>query len=347
MSVSQALETAIVQATDSHFGLNKRVVLFGGDDCSSAAAQIETFVARELKARIVETVFVSIASAGTFGLRLSDGRTVFLKLQVEYSREELEALHGAQEALREKGVPAARRILPPTDFNPGVLASVHAFRDRGEKMRPGQKGCIEAAASGLATLNRAAREAVLREAVPMMGRGRSHPFNKLAPGVPEPPKLPSAERAKAVFDRVMEAVRAVDMPLIVSHTDWASRNLRFAKGQVSSIFDFEALRRGPEPLFVGQAAILFINEPEGVSNPAAAAAHFIRCYEKARGMFDDEESAAVDTGAALAVARYCHAAVRSEEMTDEEAPRIFEIFMTRFRKQFGRPYTLDLQAQAG
>ena len=62
--------------------------------------------------------------------------------------------------------------------------------------------------------------------------------------------------------------------------------MRFAKGEVSSVFDFEALVAGTEPVLVGQAAVQFINEPSGVRDPATAAVHFIKAYEAARGRFN-------------------------------------------------------------
>jgi hypothetical protein len=127
---------------------------------------------------------------------------------------------------------------------------------------------------------------------------------------------------------------------VIGHFDWASRNLRFSKEGVSSVFDFEALRRGVEPILVGTAAIDFINEPTGVRDPAGAAMFFVDCYEKAAGYaFEKGEAAALDVGIALAVARFCRSAARSDGMRDEVVPRIFADFMEKFRTAFGRDYS--------
>ncbi len=335
-----SLGSLIEQQTDSAHGLNKRMVLFGTLDCADAARQIENFVARSLGARVVETVLAAMSSGGTFGLRLSDGRTVFLKIHAgELLPEHLKALHGTQEMLRGKGIPVARRVLPLTEFGNGRFASVHTFRARGDRLRAAHRGVIESAGAGLARLVSTALSTNLAAEIPDFLFRQSNPFSVRAPGIPEQPKLPEAGRARAVRANVLEAVKTSSGRSIVSHNDWSARNMLFWKGEVSSIFDFEALRRGPEPLLIGKAAITFINEPSGVPDPAGAAVRFIKAYEQAAGYeFSGADAASLDAGAALAVAQFCVSAVRSDGMTDEEAPQIFDVFMQRFRARLARDY---------
>lgn len=340
MNVLDSLEDQIERSTPEAFGLNKRAVLFGSTNSAEAARQIAGFVERALATRIYEVIFVKASSACAAGLMLSDGRKVFLKIHAgELDLDQLRAVHLAQDFLREKGVPAARLILAATEFGNGKFATVHGFRDRGDRLRAYHKGAIRAAATALAQLVAAGRAYPSLDSIPDLFVIPTNPLATVAPGIPVPRPLPPAERASAIVKAVTDDARGVSGKTAISHFDWASRNLRFSKEGVSSVFDFEALRRGVEPLLVGYAAIDFINEPTGVRDPAAAAKFFVDCYEKAAGYrFENDAAAALDTGVALAVSRFCRSVVRSEGMRDEDAPRIFEDFMRRFRAAMGREY---------
>jgi hypothetical protein len=339
MSVPNLLREGLQQAALSAFGENKCVVLFGTADSADAALQIDRFLERTFKVRIREVLFVRLASALAAGLVLSDGRKVFLKIHAgELSLDELQALHHLQEGMRGKGIPAARLILPAEDFGNGKFASVHAFRDRGDRLRAYHRGAIEAAAAGFARLIVAGR-APSSPAVPDIFTKRQHPFVVRASGTAPPKPLPPSERAGELITAARDRARSAAGSEAVGHSDWSSGNLRFAKDELASIFDFEALKRGPEPLLVGQAAIQFINEPSGISDPPSAAAHFIKSYEKAAGReFTGEEAVAVETGAALAAAIFFRAVVRSDGMKDQDVTRIFSDFIKRFRVAYGRSY---------
>ncbi len=340
MSVLDRLRETIERASPSAFGENKRAVLFGTTDSGAAALQVARFVERVLDTRIADIMFVRMASACAAGLMLSDGRKVFLKVHAgEFSLEELTVLHRTQDLLREQGIPAARLILPAVDFGNGKYASVHTFRDRGDRLKAYHRGAVEGAAVAFCRLMAIGRQLSAAPALPGMLVERPHPFTKSVLDLPKPPPLPGADRARAVVAAVTESAERAAGLQVIGHGDWASRNLRFSKGEVASIFDFEALVQGVEPVLVGQAAIQFINETSGVREPAAAAVQFVKCYEAAAGYpFKEEGAAAVDIGAALEVARFCRAAVRSSGMKDEEAPRIFSNFMQRFRASFARDY---------
>lgn len=337
MSVLEALARQIERATPSEFGLNKRHVLFGSTDTADAAAQIASFLARELKASIRDILITRVASAGAFGFGLSDGRKVFLKIHAgELPLEQLHGLHDVQESLRIQGIPVARRILPATPFGEGCFASVHEFRERGDKGRAGTPQHVEAAAAMLARIVMTGRQLGEFGSVPHILDKEKHPFAKPVKDI-APPKLPPAERALDIYKSVEKRVPEVQGQVVLGHNDWAARNMRFRGAEVSSLFDFEALRRGPEPLLVGHAAIRFINEESGVTDPMGAAVRFIESYERAAGRrFEGGEVAGIDIGVAFECARFCHAAVRSFEFSDEEAPAIFETIMGRFRQRFGR-----------
>jgi Ser/Thr protein kinase RdoA (MazF antagonist) len=340
MTVLDTLQDSIARATPSAFGDNKRAVLFGTTDSADAARQICCFVEQALGSPIEELLFLGMSSAFAAGLTLADGRKLFLKVHAgELDIAQLRRVHDLQDHLREGGLPAASLVLAATEFGNARYASVHAFRDRGERLRAYHRGTIPAAASALARLVGLGRAVAAQNDVPEVFGVRKNPLVTRAPGMPEPPPLPPAEHASAVVERVKEAARAMPGETVICHADWASRNMRFEAGEVSSIFDFEALRLGIEPVLVGQAAIQFINEPSGVREPPVATAYFIDAYERAAGrVFEGEQLVALDTGVALAVSTFCRAMVKSDGMRDEDAPKIVENFMARFRHALGREY---------
>jgi hypothetical protein len=340
MSILESLAEHLERATFSAFGENKKAVLFGTTNSRDAASQIGQFVEQALGTRIEAVLFLNMSLACAAGFRLSDGRSVFLKIHPgDLEVSELRTVHAVQEELRGQGLPAARLILPATEFRDGKFASIHAFRDRGDPLRAYHKGAINAAAAGLALLIKKGRSSPLLSSVPDIFAKRRNPLTRRAPGTAQPPPLPSADRAAQVMKAVLEDAQSLSGESVIGHGDWASRNLRFSKGEVSSIFDFEAVRRGIEPILVGQGTIQFINEPTGVRDPAYAAAHFVQCYETAAGYrFEGSDAVGLDIGAALEVAKFCRVAVRSDGMSDDDAPRIFANFMQRFRAALGRDY---------
>jgi hypothetical protein len=176
--------------------------------------------------------------------------------------------------------------------------------------------------------------------LPDMLAAREHPFGKPGPGMPQRAPFPNMECIQAVITRITECAAGAPGPKTAGHGDWASGNMRFSDGEVSSIFDFEALVQGPEPLLVGQAAIQFVNEPHGVRDPAVSTVEFIKAYESAtRRIFNGDEAVSLDTGIALAVSTFCRRLVRTRGLRDTAAPRVFSEFMSRFRAALGREYS--------
>jgi hypothetical protein len=335
-----ALQREIEQRTLSEYGLNKRAVLFGTIDCADAARQVGDFVEQAFSSHIAQTLLIRVGSAFAAGLLLTDGRKIFVKIHPgEFSLDELNNHHRAQELLREQGLPIARLILGATLFGREKYASAHAFRDRGDRQRAYHSGTIAGAAQAFGRLIEAARQLPADIDLPDMLTEYPHPFWSPGPGMPPPRPFPPKERIEAVVAAVKDSAIAVLGRKVMGHGDWASRNMKFLDGEVSAIFDFEALVFGPEPVLTGQAAIQFVNEPQGVRDPAAATVEFIKAYETAVGRaFDGEDAVSLDIGVARAVSVYCRRLVRTRVMQDKDAVLAFKHFMTRFRAALERDY---------
>jgi hypothetical protein len=105
--------------------------------------------------------------------------------------------------------------------------------------------------------------------------------------------------AEWIDDLAREARPRMDSgPVVVGHTDWRAENMRFEDGRVSAVYDWESLRRLPEPVLVGGAAHYFpsdfrVQGRRQIPTLVEALA-FVADYEEARGpAFTTDERRAV------------------------------------------------------
>ena len=91
-------------------------------------------------------------------------------------------------------------------------------------------------------------------------------------------------------------------PRMLGHSDWSLQNMSFCDGQLTCVYDWDSLRVGLEPWFVGGAARYYAHDwrygPPKRAIALDEVRGFIRLYEEARGQpFSSEEQRSL--GAAL------------------------------------------------
>lgn len=81
--------------------------------------------------------------------------------------------------------------------------------------------------------------------------------------------------------------RVPTLPAVIGHADWSLQNMAFYGGQLTCVFDWDSLRRGPEACFVGGAARCYAHDwrDSGPPRPLliAEATAFIQDYVVFRG----------------------------------------------------------------
>jgi len=261
--------------------------LTGSDDPVAIRTRLEGFVRDQLGASVAECFLCTMSVGAVFGVALDDRRRVVVKvLRPETDMPRARAQRRVQEALHAAGFPAPEPLLPPAQFGPSEIALVDAFVPGGE-LGDGHDPVIRrAGASMLAHLVDLARAVPDLEALTVP-----------APQVPDDlwptPHNPLFDfRATAAgaewIDALARVARGASDPageLVVIHTDWTVRNLRFAGSGVHVVFDWDSIGRDFEARVVGTAAAMFPAHGlhEGMAPPTPDEARaFLAEYESAR-----------------------------------------------------------------
>jgi Phosphotransferase enzyme family len=297
--------------------------VFADPSPEAVASALDDFCRRVLGSGIEQSELFDASIGSVHGLRLHDGRRVVLK--VHGSRASvgfLEAVQEVQRVLAADGFPAPQPLVGPTEIGRGV-GVVESFVDAVEPADAHDPSVRRALAAGLADLVGRCRPLVrldgLRE-------------NSM---VPDPERLwPAPHDGRFDFDatsagaewidRVGSAARPVrDRPVgdvVVGHTDWRVEHVRFERGRLTAVYDWDSLSIEREPLLVGAAAHAFMSnweEPDRRQFPTLAEAmSFVSDYEAARGRpFEEDEHAVARASLAYTMA-YTARCEHSDALTD-------------------------------
>lgn len=231
---------------------------------------------------------VSISSV--HGLRLTDGREVFVKAREDDGRAE--ACLTAQAVLAERGFPCPRPLTPVTRV--GGLA-VHA-----EESRPG--GSVlsgdtpDIARRYAAVFARLMAELATVTVAPPLPNPRWSRWDHTDPGLwpaidflDERDQSVVPEFVVDVAERVRKRLRATDLPCVLGHADFEAQNLRWRDGEVWAVHDWDSLAWQPEAALVGAASGAFANVPPPSLVPVESSAAFIEAYQELVRRFSAEE----------------------------------------------------------
>jgi hypothetical protein len=283
--------------------------VLGTADAQEVARRLDAFCEAHLGAESAEVFLCELSVGAAFGIRLRDGRRVFLKAHPpERPFEFLAAVHRVQAHLHERGFPAPRPLVGPAAFGPG-LAIVDEFVDRGEHPDGHDPETRRAMAAALARLIELA--SALRD-VRGLDRGWNWPGQDRL--WPRPHNalfdFEATTRGAGWIDSVAaRAKKVVDGfhgRTVVGHTDWSADQLRFEGGEVSVVYDWDSLRPDREVVVAGIAASNFTATWRlGVPNPPDPQETwlFVEDYEAVRGeQFSAPERAAIAAAAIYAIA---------------------------------------------
>jgi hypothetical protein len=91
--------------------------------------------------------------------------------------------------------------------------------------------------------------------------------------------------------RIRALLQASALPRIVGHADWESQNLRWQKGRLVVVHDWDSIVALPEAMIAGAAAAVFPADRQPLSDATLdESAAFLVAYAAARGEpWSDEE----------------------------------------------------------
>jgi len=266
--------------------------IFGSADPDAIRRVVDAFCAATFGVPVA-SVLSYVSSLGcVFTLRLADGQRLVLKASPPHdSAVSLASMLRIQAHLAWRGFPCPRPLGGPWPLARGHATAMER-RDEGTFVTADDPTVRRALAEALAQ-----QIALARDVADLPGLGpalwTSLPADRLYP-TPHLAlfDLEATAQGAGWIDRIARAARGGAQPdgsrVVVGHDDWAVKDVRFADGTISVVYDWDSLRRDRESVIVGRAAGLFMMTYR-VPHPARIAPRpdevyaFVDEYEAMRG----------------------------------------------------------------
>jgi len=270
-------------------------------------ALVDRVASEQLGVPVRGALFATKSVGAVFGLELSSGEHVVLKLfDPSQSHSGLEAAHRCLKRAVEAGFPAppARSGLFRTED--GVTGVFYALVDGA--IRDGHESSVRRElARALADLGVILSRETPDE-LPLAATRRSELW---PPAHRSFLKLKSASPDAAWVDQIgrcaQSVVKARDLPLVPAHFDWGVKNTRFRKESICAVYDWDSLVAASEAELVGRAAVQFTAQWDfsaPLTPSPSESSSFVDEYQSDRGRpFSDEERLVLDAAAEYSVAQ--------------------------------------------
>ncbi len=235
--------------------------VFGTADPARIRDIVERFCRSRFGQSAVGAHFYASSVGCVVGLGLESGRDVVMKAyQRRWRPTFLEAVQQAQRCAASVGLPCALPETAPAPVAEGAdtFAVVESWLPDPGMDGLGTDAALRVSAAGLARQISAcrilARSAALRE----------HPLRTTTGGLYGEPHSPhfDFERSSAGAEWIDELARRAaqirdgdDTPLVVGHTDWSARNVRYDERRLLAVYDWDSVALVAESTAVGQAAV--------------------------------------------------------------------------------------------
>ncbi|MCR3751135.1 phosphotransferase [Lentzea californiensis] len=245
---------------------------------------LSAWCSSELGSPVAGVLYERVSISTVSGVRLADGREVYVKARPDDGR--------AVSCVAAQAFLAARAFPCPRPLTPVVVAdglAVHA-----EEPLPGGKMLLGSSPD------------VARRYAAVFAR-----LMALLAGVSVPPPLPSPRWARwdhtgpglwpaihfldardqsvvpslvsEMAWRVRKRLLATSLPCVLGHADFEAQNLRWHDGEVLAVHDWDSLAWQPEAALAGAASGAFANvSPPGLV-PIGSSAAFLGTYQQVRG----------------------------------------------------------------
>jgi hypothetical protein len=233
--------------------------LFGGSDPGVIAELLHSYSRAHLGLEPVSGIFYRRGVGAVFGLELSDGSKVVLKVhRRDLVGDGMDAVILVQRHLADRGLPAPRPIGKPAALGAGI-ATLEEFIDRGVVGNAHEAGVRMGLAAALHSFVEASAPLIpldgLRLVAPL---GLSD--DRLWP-TPHDLRFDFSVQGGEWIDQAgataRDRLRATTARAVIGHDDWRVENLRVHDDVVVAIFDWDSVVLSPEPALVGHAAHAF------------------------------------------------------------------------------------------
>ena len=280
----------------------------GDRSTEQVVALVEQLAQENLGTSVVGATFATKSVGAVFGLKLSSGEAVVLKLfDRTQTKASLITVHRCISRLVELGVPAPKFRSDVFVTDDGILGAFYELKD-GD-MRDGHEPAVRnELARVLARSCQVLVEESPKDLPPSPTRG-----DLLWPAPHrsflnvEDDSSPEARWMAEMARRAQAAIKAATLPLLPVHSDWGVKNARFRGEVICAVYDWDSLVAGSEAEMVGRASVQFTAQwdfPARLTPAVKEEAAFLSDYEKARARpFSSVERRVVEAAATYSIAQ--------------------------------------------
>ena len=288
-TLQAALQQQIVDDADRTFAHS----IFSTADVSTISDLLNGYCKEQFGQIVSTCTFVYLSVGATCVVQLADRREIVIKANgPQYDLTALTASCQIQNFLAEQGFPCPRVLRLPEQFGTASLM-VQSFCDPGDRVNPVDPNINTTMACYLAKLMRHTKASpqlsLLHSELPVWMElhqpqlwHKPHNvlfnFEKTAAG---------AEWIDEIAHQSKQILREATGPLLIGHSDWSLQNMSFYQGKLTSVYDWDSLRLGLEPCFVGGAARCFRHDwrygPPKTAITIEEMLMFVEAYEQERG----------------------------------------------------------------
>lgn len=280
----------------------------GGRSNEQIVALVERLVQENLGRPVVGAAFATKSVGAVFGLELSSGEVVVLKLfDKTQTKASLAAVHRCMARLVEAGVPAPAVLSNVFVTDDGIPGAFYELID-GENRDGHQPAVRKELARVLAKSCQVLSDESPSELPSAPTRGDvlwpapHRSFLSL-----EDSHSREAKWMDEIGRRAQAVIKAQMLPSLPLHSDWGVKNTRFRRDVICAVYDWDSLVAGSEAEMVGRASVQFTAQwefPARLTPDTAEEAAFVSNYEEARARpFSRVERQVVDAAATYAVAQ--------------------------------------------
>lgn len=308
--------TAILHNSDEVILLKS---ISGTDDAEQLVGLINNFCIEHFSSPVSACYFARLSIGASLGLRLENGKDIFLKINKlrsdpsangGHSIDELTAKSRAQEALYTTGFPCPAIVLHPISYH-GALYTVQEYVDVGAQTDAHIPSIRRASAQGFAELTKRVN-----------ARISAHGFTEIdiyriddlfpAPRNPNSNFAKNAEKAGWIDEIALKSKQTIlssSKNVVLGHCDWSMKNMRFSDDRLAMVYDWDSIILQDEFHLLGNAASKY-NEtwdiPVRITPTQEEAYDFVVEYERMRGIrFTREEWIKIS---ACVTYIFCHSA---------------------------------------
>ena len=231
-----------------------------------------------------EVLFQERSISNVFGLRLTDGAEVVVKIRPDDGRAA--SCVAAQAGLAERGFPCARP-LTPADGVGSLAVHAEALRPGGDMLRGNSPDVAVCYAEVFARLMADLVDVVVAPPLPNPRWARwDHTDPGLWPAIDFLDEKDQSAVPGHVVDtaeRARKRLLAADLPSVLGHADYEAQNLRWHGRRVWTVHDWDSLAWQPEAALVGAACGTFANAGPPTLPPIESSEAFLAAYQDLRG----------------------------------------------------------------